>query len=85
MTVSRIIEAERSNRGFGALSPRDSVEVTIGPHLTIDYSRPAGGASSGRGIVPCDAVWQLGADMATQRHAEIRWADMNWSVSVRPD
>jgi hypothetical protein len=60
-------EAEQAKRGFGALSPRDSVKAALGPaRLTIDYSRPA---VRGRQIwgtsVPWDAVWRLGADMAT--------------------
>ena len=60
-------EAEQAKRGFGALSPRDSVKATLGPaHLTIDYSRPAvRGREIWGNIVPWDAVWRLGADMAT--------------------
>lgn len=60
-------EAEQSKRGFGALSPRDSVKATLGSaRLTIDYSRPAvRGRQIWGNIVPWDAVWRLGADMAT--------------------
>src|SRR5687768_887875 len=59
--------AEQAKRGFGALSPRDSVRATLGTaHLTIDYSRPAvRGRQIWGGVVPWDAVWRLGADMAT--------------------
>jgi hypothetical protein len=60
-------DAERAKRGFGALSPRDSMTATLGAaRLTIDYSRPAvRGRRIWGGIVPWDAVWRLGADVAT--------------------
>lgn len=60
-------DAERAKRGFGALSPRDSTKATLGSaHLTIDYSRPAmRGRRIWGDVVPWDAVWRLGADMAT--------------------
>jgi hypothetical protein len=60
-------DAEQAKRGFGVLSPRDSAKATLGPaHLTIDYSRPAvRGRQIWGTIVPWDAVWRLGADMAT--------------------
>jgi hypothetical protein len=59
--------AELASRGFGALSPRDSTKATLGSaHLTIDYSRPAvRGRQIWGGVVPWNAVWRLGADMAT--------------------
>ena len=59
--------AELSGHGFGALSPRDSAKATIGnAHLTFDYSRPAvRGRKIWGDVVPWDAVWRLGADMAT--------------------
>jgi hypothetical protein len=59
--------AERSKRGFGALSPRDSMKATLGSaRLTIDYSRPSvRGRQIWGSVVPWDAVWRLGADMAT--------------------
>jgi len=59
--------AEQAKRGFGALSPRDSMTATLGTaRLTIDYSRPAvRGRQIWGGVVPWDAVWRLGADMAT--------------------
>jgi hypothetical protein len=60
-------EAEQAKRGFGVLSPRDSMKATLGAaHLTIDYSRPAvRGRQIWGTIVPWDAVWRLGADVAT--------------------
>jgi len=60
-------DAEQAKRGFGALSPRDSVKVTLGTaHLTIDYSRPSvRGRRIWGDVVPWDAVWRLGADVAT--------------------
>ena len=60
-------DAERAKRGFGALSPRDSMKATLGTaHLTIDYARPAvRGRQIWGGVVPWDAVWRLGADGAT--------------------
>jgi len=59
--------AEQSSRGFGVLSPRDSSKGTVGAaHLTIDYSRPAvRGRHVWGDVVPWNAVWRLGADMAT--------------------
>jgi hypothetical protein len=59
--------AEQSSHGFGVLSPRDSSKGTVGTaHLTIDYSRPAVRGREIWGIVvPWNAVWRLGADMAT--------------------
>ena len=59
--------AEQAKRGFGALSPRDSARATLGSaRLTFDYSRPAvRGRDIWGGVVPWDAVWRLGADMAT--------------------
>lgn len=59
--------AELSSRGFGALSPRDSAKATVGAaHLTFDYSRPAvRGRTIWGDVVPWNAVWRLGADMAT--------------------
>jgi hypothetical protein len=60
-------DAERRRSGFGALSPRDSTKATVGAaHLTIDYSRPAvRGRRIWGDVVPWNAVWRLGADMAT--------------------
>jgi hypothetical protein len=60
-------EAEQRQRGFGALSPRDSTKATLGnAKLTIDYSRPAvRGRRIWGEVVPWDTVWRLGADMAT--------------------
>jgi hypothetical protein len=59
--------AEQAKRGFGALSPRDSTKATLGTaHLTIDYSRPGvRGRQIWGTVVPWDAVWRLGADVAT--------------------
>jgi hypothetical protein len=59
--------AEQNSRGFGALSPRDSAKAAFGSaHLTIDYSRPAvRGRPIWGNVVPWNAVWRLGADMAT--------------------
>ena len=59
--------AEQAKRGFGALSPRDSMKATLGTaRLTIDYSRPAvRGRQIWGTVVPWDAVWRLGADVAT--------------------
>jgi hypothetical protein len=60
-------DAEQAKRGFGALSPRDSTKATLGAaQLTIDYSRPAvRGRHIWGDVVPWDAVWRLGADVAT--------------------
>ena len=60
-------DAEQGKRGFGALSPRDSVKATLGAaHLTVDYSRPSvRGRRIWGDVVPWNAVWRLGADMAT--------------------
>jgi hypothetical protein len=60
-------DAEQAKRGFGSLSPRDSVKSTLGTaRVTIDYSRPAvRGRRIWGGVVPWDTLWRLGADMAT--------------------
>ena len=65
--ASRWSDAERSGKGFGALSPRDSSKATVGAaQLSIDYSRPAQrGRNLWGDVVPFDRVWRLGADMAT--------------------
>jgi hypothetical protein len=60
-------DAEQRQRGFGALSPRDSSKATVGAAtLTIDYSRPSvRGRRIWGDVVPWDTVWRLGADVAT--------------------
>jgi len=65
--------AELASRGFGALSPRDSVKATLGAaHVTIDYSRPSvRGRQIWGGVVPWNAVWRLGADMATHFSTDV--------------
>jgi len=59
--------AEASGKGFGALSPRDSVIAQVeSSQITIDYSRPARrGRVVWGDVVPTNIVWRLGADMAT--------------------
>ncbi|HEY0811126.1 MAG TPA: DUF2911 domain-containing protein [Longimicrobiales bacterium] len=66
--AARFAKSEKA-RPFGALSPRDTLEVSVGDAdvLMIDYSRPS---KRGRvifgGIVPWDQVWRTGANAATQ-------------------
>lgn len=60
-------EIDRAGRGFGPLSPRDTMRALIGKsELLVDYSRPA---KRGRVVwgelVPWNQVWRLGADRAT--------------------
>lgn len=52
----------------GLLSPRDTVNVTVGgARLMIDYGRPhARGRKVFGGIVPLGQVWRTGANAATQ-------------------
>ncbi len=59
---------EQAGGGLGVLSPRDTVNATIGgAALWVDYGRPA---KRGRmvfgGIVPWGEVWRTGANAATQ-------------------
>ena len=63
-----LAERERTGRGLGILSPRDTVRADVGgAHLVIDYGRPAvrGRTIFGR-VVPWDSVWRTGANAATQ-------------------
>jgi len=66
-TLDGWIASARGGQGMGALSPRDSVVATIGAAaVTITYSRPARrGRDIWGGIVPWNAVWRMGADLAT--------------------
>lgn len=54
--------------GAGPLSPRDSAIVTVGnATLAVYYARPAKrGRDIWRDVVPSNAVWRLGADLATR-------------------
>jgi hypothetical protein len=59
---------EKASGAMGALSPRDTVNVTSGgAALWIDYGRPT---KRGRvifgGVVPYGEVWRTGANAATQ-------------------
>ena len=59
---------EQGGSGLGALSPRDTVRVTVGgANVTLDYGRPAkrGRALFGS-LVPYGEVWRTGANAATQ-------------------
>jgi len=62
--------AERELRGqvMGSLSPRDSVDASIGDaNVRIFYNRPsARGRTIGGEVVPWDRVWRTGANQATQ-------------------
>jgi hypothetical protein len=60
--------AAREGGALGMLSPRDTVDATIGgATLWVDYGRPA---KRGRvifgGVVPWGDVWRTGANAATQ-------------------
>ncbi|HXF96106.1 MAG TPA: DUF2911 domain-containing protein [Gemmatimonadales bacterium] len=73
-TVSRVsgldierLAAEFTRRPLGPLSPRDSVQVTVGgATLSLNYGRPArrGRVVFGN-VVPWNAVWRTGANEAT--------------------
>lgn len=65
--ADRFAKADAAGKSIGALSPRDSVEETVGiTSVLVDYSRPS---KRGRvifgGIVPWDSVWRTGANAAT--------------------
>lgn len=59
---------EQAGGGLGALSPRDTLNVTAGgAALWIDYGRPAKrGRTVFGGVVPYGEVWRTGANAATQ-------------------
>lgn len=62
-------QATFANRPLGALSPLDSLRVTIaGATIAIEYSRPAmrGRTIFGGAVVPWDHVWRTGANFATR-------------------
>ena len=66
--TTRFAKADAEGKSIGFLSPRDTVDATIGnTTIAINYSRPA---KRGRvifgGIVPYDQVWRTGANAATQ-------------------
>jgi len=58
---------DAAHRGVGALSPRDSVVVTLaGARLSVDYGRPfARGREIYGNVVPWGEVWRTGANAAT--------------------
>ncbi len=60
---------EAQGQTFGQLSPRDTVNATVGgAALWIDYGRPAkrGRIVFGSTVVPWGQVWRTGANAATQ-------------------
>lgn len=59
-------ERDATGRGLGPLSPRHAYRARVGDaNLWVDYSRPsARGRPIWGGLVPWDAVWRMGADMA---------------------
>ncbi|CAN5795016.1 hypothetical protein BH23GEM6_BH23GEM6_02040 [soil metagenome] len=61
-------ERERAGQVMGTLSPRDSVDATIGEAtIRISYSRPSTrGRSIDGEVVPWNQVWRTGANQATQ-------------------
>lgn len=65
--AGRFAAAERTGRGMGTLSPRDSVVASIGgASVSVAYGRPARrGRQIAGGVVPWDQVWRTGANNAT--------------------
>lgn len=62
-------QRERETRAVGILSPRDTVNATVGSaQLWIDYGRPAarGRKVFGADGVLGDSIWRTGANAATQ-------------------
>jgi len=62
-------ERERQTRAMGLLSPRDTVNATVGPaQLWVDYGRPSarGRRVFGANGVLGDTIWRTGANAATQ-------------------
>jgi hypothetical protein len=58
---------DREGRGLGVLSPRDSLEVTVGgARIAVNYGRPLRrGRKIMGGVVPWGEVWRAGANEAT--------------------
>jgi hypothetical protein len=71
-------EAEQAKRGFGALSPPDSVKATLGSaHLTKDFARIP--LTRKNLVEPAERLALSAADGALR----IRWADVEWSAPVK--
>ena len=60
-------DRERAGRGLGTLSPRDSVQATVGAaRIVVDYGRPLRRGRRVLGeVVPLGEVWRTGANAAT--------------------
>jgi hypothetical protein len=63
---------DAAGAGLGALSPRDSVAMSLGDAtLRFEYSRPLKrGRDIFGSVVPWDQVWRTGANQATHFHAD---------------
>ena len=67
--ATKFAERERQTRAMGSLSPRDTVNATVGPaQLWVDYGRPS---TRGRRVFSAngvlgDSIWRTGANAATQ-------------------
>ncbi len=61
------VAREQAGTAAGALSPRDTVQATVGgAALLVDYSRPAARGREILGnVVPFGQVWRTGANTAT--------------------
>lgn len=66
--LKRWAAADSTGRSLGMLSPRDTIDQTIGnTSVLIDYSRPSmRGRKIFGNVVPWSQVWRTGANAATQ-------------------
>ncbi|MBB4636315.1 DUF2911 domain-containing protein [Longimicrobium terrae] len=65
--AARFLQAERSGRAMGMLSPRDSINATVGgAQMSLSYGRPARrGRQIFGSVVKWGEVWRTGANEAT--------------------
>lgn len=82
-TIADLLQLERSGRSFGALSARDSINVTVnGARIRLDFGRPI---KRGRpifgNIVPYDTTWRTGANRATHFRTD---RDLTFGDKVLP-
>lgn len=65
--VASFVARDQGGRAIGQLSPRDTVNATVGTaNVSINYSRPARrGREIFGSVVPWNQVWRTGANAAT--------------------
>ena len=76
-------ERERQSRAMGILSPRDTVNATVGSgKLWVDYGRPSarGRRVFGENGVLGDTIWRTGANAATQFRTDVPLTVMGQTI-----